>query len=224
MKELLDDSDQNENGGLFVNRNRHEAAIGYLKEAIFSERNLKFREAINDLDYHYIKENDVHVLKDIYFKIKDIALRNKILGSLMYKEIGLKQFFLDAYKKERYLDMKLKAVRGLANYATETEIDQIMEHFLKLLMKRPETTPYNYQEYEYIRSACGLPYLIKKYGYSCFEKALRQEEKQYNEMPEAFKGHYTFDEDGKLIVLRNPNEVKEMLNNFFASQNNLTND
>ena len=43
------------------------------------------------------------------------------------------------------------------------------------------------------------------------------------EMPEAFKGHYTLDEDGKLIELRNPNEVKEMLNNFFASKNSLTN-
>ncbi|MCR8632163.1 hypothetical protein [Paenibacillus radicis (ex Xue et al. 2023)] len=101
-----------------MNRNRHEAAIGYLKEAIVSERNLQFREAISDLDYHYIKENDVHVLKNIYFIIKDNALRNKILGSLMYKEIGLKQFFWDAYKKERYLDMKLKAVRGLAKSLT----------------------------------------------------------------------------------------------------------
>ncbi|MCY9656369.1 hypothetical protein P5G65_36225 [Paenibacillus chondroitinus] len=197
----------------------HETAIQYLKTSSFSERDLRFREAINDLNYHFIKTNDVQVLKDIYFKLKDITLRNIILGILMHNEIGLKQFFLDVYKKERYLDMKLKAIRGLANYTTETEIEQIMENFLKLLMKRPENTPYNYQEYEFIRSACGLPYLIKKYGYSCFEKALRQEEKQYNEMPEAFKGHYSFDEDGNLIVLRNPNEAKEMMNNFFASKN-----
>jgi hypothetical protein len=207
-----------------MKQNHHEVAIEYLKTAIFSERNLQFREAINDLDYHFIKANDVHVLKDIYFKLKDIALRNKILGCLMHNEIGLKQFFLDAYKKERYLDMKLKAIRGLANYATETEIEDIMEHFLKQLMKRPENTPYNYQEYEFIRSACGLPYLIKKYGYSCFEEALSQEEKQYNDMPEAFKGHYTVDEDGNLIELRNRDEVKEMLNSFFASKNSRTTD
>ncbi|MGQ7889775.1 hypothetical protein [Paenibacillus sp. WC2504] len=53
---------------------------------------------------------------------------------------------------------------------------------------------------------------------------MKQEEKQYNEMPEAFKGHYSFDEDGNLIELRNPNEAKEMMNNFFASKNSRTND
>jgi hypothetical protein len=205
-----------------MKQKRHEKAIEHLKIATLLERNLQFREAINNLDYHFIKPNDVQILKEIYFKLIDTALRNKILGSLMHNEFGLKQFFLDAYKIERYLDMRLKAIRGLANYATEAEMEQIVEHFLKLLMKRPENTPYNYQEYEFIRSACGLPYLIKKYGYSCFVKALIQEEKQYNEMPDAFKGHYTFDEDGNLIELRNSEEVKEMLNNFFTSKNNQT--
>ncbi|MDU0204880.1 hypothetical protein RQP52_30430 [Paenibacillus sp. PFR10] len=71
----------------------HETAIQYLKTAFFSERDLRFREAINDLNYHFIKTNDVQVLKDIYFKLKDITLRNIILGILMHNEIGLKQFF-----------------------------------------------------------------------------------------------------------------------------------
>ena len=133
----------------------------------------------------------------------------------MYSEIDLKQFFMDAYKKERYLDMKLKAIRGLANHVTESEMEKIVEHFLKLLVKRPENTPYSYHEYEFIRSACGFPYLINKYGYSCFEEALRQEEKQYNEMPDAFKGHITYDEDGNLIELREQEEVKEMMRTFF---------
>lgn len=39
-------------------------------------------------------------------------------------------------------------------------------------MKYLTTTPYNYQEYEFLRSAFGLPVLIKKYGYPYFEKAL----------------------------------------------------
>ncbi|MNU90818.1 hypothetical protein D3C71_806950 [compost metagenome] len=202
-------------------KQHHEAAIEYLETAAVSERNLQFREAINDLNYRFIKAKDAHVLKDIYFKLKDMALRNQILGCLMHlshPELGLKQFFEDAYKKERYLDMKLKAIRGLANYATESEIEPIMAHFLKLLMKRPEHTPYNYQEYEFIRSACGLPYLIKKYGYSCFEQALMQEEQQYNEMPEVFKGHHTYDEDGNFIELRSADEVQEMLNHFFAAR------
>lgn len=198
----------------------HEAAMEYLKTAAVSEGNVQFREAVNALDYRNITAEDANVLRDIYFKLKDIALRNQILGCLMHlsnPELGLKPFFQDAYKKERYLDMKLKAIRGLANYADEPEIEQTMKHFTKLLMKRPEHTPYNYQEYEFLRSACGLPYLIKKYGYACFEQALKQEEQQYNEMPDAFKGHHTYDEDGNFIVLRSAEEVQEMLNKFFSS-------
>ncbi|USB33605.1 hypothetical protein [Paenibacillus sp. YPG26] len=201
-------------------KQRHEAAMEYLKTAEVSEKSPQIREAINELDYHFIKSNEAPVLADIYFKLKDMALRNRILGCLMHvshHEPGLKPFFQDAYKKERYLDMKLKAVRGLANYAAEPEMDQIMEHFLKLLKKRPEHTPYNYQEYEYLRSASGLPYLIKRYGYSCFEKALLQVEKQYNDMPDAFKGHHTYDEEGNFIELRSADEVQKMMNRFFGN-------
>ncbi|WP_311080805.1 hypothetical protein [Paenibacillus polymyxa] len=80
-----------------------------------------------------------------------------------------------------------------------------MDHFLKILIKRPETTPYNYQEYEFLRSAFGLPLLIKKYGYPCLKKALQQVEEQYQNMPEAFRGHFTFDENGK-AVQSSPND------------------
>lgn len=114
--------------------------------------------------------------------------------------------------------MRLLAIHGLAYYASAEEIDKVMEHFLKILMKRPETTPYNYQEYEFLRSAFGLPRLIKKYGYPCFEKALQQVERQYQDMPEAFQGHFTYDEDGKAVQLRSPRETKLMIERFFASQ------
>jgi hypothetical protein len=79
-----------------VKQKRHDEAIEYLKTATLSERNLQFREAINNLDYHFIRPDDVFILKGIYLKLKDTALRNKVLGNLMHNEIGLKQFFLDA--------------------------------------------------------------------------------------------------------------------------------
>lgn len=193
--------------------------MAYLRSASLSEKDSRFRQAIEELQYPFITASDAEVLTAMYFKLKDMALRNQILGRLMHRgELGLQSFFTEAYKKERYLDMKLKAIRGLAYDATEAEMEPVVEHFLKLLEKRPEKTPYNYQEYEFIRSACGLPYLIKTYGYACFEKALRQEEKQYNDMPDAFKGHHTYDEEGNFIALRDPDEVAEMLNRFFASQ------
>lgn len=196
----------------------HEEAIAYLKNSTFSERNLEFREAINKIDYNLIRSDEVGFLESLYFKLKDVALRNKILICLSKTDNKqLEQFFRKAYKKERYLDMRLIAVRALAKYVPETEIEKNMEHFLKILIKRPENTPYNYQEYEYLRSPSGLPYLVEKYEYLSFQKALQQVTKQYEDMPSAFKGHYTFDNDDNLIQLRTPEEVSKMIQEFFAS-------
>lgn len=197
----------------------HNEAIDYLKKSPVSERNPHYREALFSVKYNQLDFEEATLLSSIYFKLKDISLRNCILMSLFYcNNFDLKKFFFDAYKKERYLDMKLAAIRGYANYATEQEVDELMNNFVKILKKRPENTPYNYQEYEFIRSACGLPFLTKKYGYSCFITALEQEEKQYSNMPDAFKGHYTFDEDGNVIKLRDTDEVKKMMDDFFASK------
>lgn len=86
---------------------------------------------------------------------------------------------------------------------------------MKILKKRAETTPCNYEEYEFLRSACGLPYLIKKFGYSCFTEVYLQEEKQYSDMPDEFKGHFTFSEDGRYIELRTSAETRAMMDSYF---------
>ncbi|GIP19734.1 hypothetical protein J22TS3_00090 [Paenibacillus sp. J22TS3] len=56
------------------------------------------------------------------------------------EDIDLKEFFLKAFKKERYLDMRLTAIRGYAKYATEKEVEKLMSKFTEILMKRPEST------------------------------------------------------------------------------------
>ncbi|WP_373233281.1 hypothetical protein [Cohnella sp.] len=197
----------------------HEESITYITTVSVRESDPKFISAISNLDFNLITKDEAGLIEALYFKLKNIALRNKILYCLIRcNELELKEFFQKAYKKERYLDMKLLAIRGLAHYASEEEIGKIMDHFIKILIKRPETTPYNYQEYELIRSAFGLPFLIKTYGYPCFETAFQQVEKQYHDMPEAFKGHYTFDEDGKAVELRSPTKAKQMMQHFFATQ------
>ncbi|SDM49251.1 hypothetical protein [Paenibacillus jilunlii] len=202
-----------------LNQQLHKESMKYLTTAPLRENNAKFISAISDIAYELLTTDEAVLIEQLYFKLKSIALRNQILyGLIRCKELELKDFFQKAYKKERYLDMKLLAIHGLAYYASEEEIDKVMDHFLKILIKRPETTPYNYQEYEFLRSAFGLPRLIKKYGYPCFEKALQQVEKQYHDMPEAFQGHYTFDEDGKAVQLRSPRETKQMIERFFALQ------
>lgn len=136
----------------------HHEAIEYLKNTPSSERNPQYREALLSANYNQLDIDEAKLIRDIYFSLKDISLRNIILMRLFHVDnFDLKQFFNDAYKKERYLDMKLRAIRGYANYATEQEVNKLMSNFVKILKKRPENTPYNYQEYEFIRSACGLP-------------------------------------------------------------------
>ena len=78
-----------------------------------------------------------------YFQIKDVAERNRILKRLLCDmPVDAKDFFLKVFKKERYLDMKLSAVRGYAAYATEEEVGALMDKMLELLKKVPQKTPY----------------------------------------------------------------------------------
>lgn len=197
----------------------HKTAMTYLSNSAVSERNAAFREAFGAVDKSLLKEEDVKVLEKIYLNLKDLSLRKQLLKYLFdNNRWNLKPFFLAAYKKERYLDMKLDAIRGYANFANESEVNKLMVGFIKILKKRPESTPYNYQEYEILRAVCGLPYLVEKYGYSSFVEAYEQEEKQYNDMPEAFKGYFTLNEAGEYVELKSPEETKRLMDDFFRAK------
>ncbi|MED3550286.1 hypothetical protein [Cytobacillus praedii] len=152
---------------------------------------------------------------ETYFNTKDIAKRNALLKQLIFDlpEDG-KDFFLKAYKKERYLDMRLTAIRGYAAFASQEEVAVLMNKLLEILKKRPESTPYNYQEYEILRSAFLMPYLLEKYPYDCFKKFNEQLEKQYDAMPEVFKGIFTCNDKGEHIQLIPPAVVRKQIENF----------
>lgn len=70
----------------------------------------------------------------------------------------MKEFFANAYKKERHLDMKIYALRGLSNFMEEKKIAKLLDKFNQTLAKRQDTTPYNYQEYELLRGKNALPF------------------------------------------------------------------
>lgn len=184
-----------------------------------NHRDSKFYNALFSLRDHVITEdNSIHIIR-IYQTTKLPEMRNKSLKLLYDKEYeSLKEFFMEAYKKERYLDMKILALRGLAQFISEEEIKSILQKFNKTLKKRPDSTPYNYQEYELLRGENSLPYLVNRYKYQCFVETLRIVEKQYHEMPDAFKGHFTVDANGEVITLRSQAESSKMMNDFFKLQ------
>ncbi|GHS86750.1 hypothetical protein FACS189487_01600 [Campylobacterota bacterium] len=178
--------------------------------------------AFNDLkENDIVNDNEIEAIINIYSKTKDLYIRNTCIKLLNNKENSmLKSFFETAYKKERYLDMKINALRGLAHHISENEIKTLLIKFSETLKKRKETTPYNYQEYELLLGKNALPYLYKRYSYKCIKETLQIVQTQYNEMPEAFKGHFTIDEDGNTIILRSAEETSKMISDFFKEQNN----
>ena len=101
----------------------------------------------------------------------------------------------------------MTAIRGYSAYVTENEIAPLMKNFFEILIKRPSQTPYNYQEYEMLRSEFSLSYLVNKYGYDCFTEVYKQLEKQYNDMPDLCKGFFTLDENGMHVSLMSNDDI-----------------
>lgn len=138
-----------------------------------------------------------------YKSIKDILKRNVVLKeAVLNLPANGKEFFLAAFKKERYLDMKLTAVRGYAEYASEEEVSLLMAKMLEMLVKRGQTTPNDYQEYEPMRSPFLMSYLLNRYNYQCFRVFAEQLDKQYTAMDDEWKGIFTLNECGELVQLR----------------------
>lgn len=156
-------------------------------------------------------------LMESYFHEKEVSKRYEMLKQLLLDTpADAKDFFLKAFKKEHYLDIKLSAVRGYAVYSTEEEVSALMRKLLELLKKRPEKTPYNYTEYEPMRSVFLMPYLLEHYSYECFRVFNSQLEKQYNDMPNCFKGIFTLDELGNVYSIRDKEEVEKSWQDFWG--------
>ncbi|WP_228448087.1 MULTISPECIES: hypothetical protein [unclassified Chryseobacterium] len=179
------------------------------------ERHPDYKKALFDLNSKNITaENSNHLVR-IYTTTKEISYRNKILKLLYdHKYPELHSFFEMACKKERYLDMKVYALRGWAQFAEEKEIGKLVDKMKTSLAKREVTTPYNYQEYELLRGKNALPFLVEKYNYPSFRELLAQVNEQYERMPDAFKGHITTDESGEIVILRAPGESSKMIRDF----------
>ena len=114
-----------------------------------------------------------------------------LLLNITALNFDLKQFYFDALKRCRQLWLKMFYIRGYAFYATEEELYPVMKKFRELLEKN-----HDYIDYEYILSEAGLPYFVKKYGYSCFEDTLETAKNEYRKIDPLLRGYFTM--NGKL--------------------------
>ena len=187
-----------------------------LKSESANHRNHEFYTTFMNLNSNAVAEMTSGYVERVYQTTKLSELRNKSLKLLYDKSFAhLEDFFLAAYKRERYLDMKILALRGLAQFASEETIESLLAKFNATLKKHPDKTPYNYQEYELLKGQNALPYLAKKYRYSCFAETLEIVNNQYVTMPNAFKGHFTVNSNGETVRLRTPEKTAKMIDEFF---------
>lgn len=177
------------------------------------------RDALFALKPAQVDEGAAGYLVALYTGSKQLDVRRQVLRLLYDCDFqALDEFFAQAYRKERYLDMKVYALRGLARRSEEKQLQRVLEGFRQTLAKRQQSTPYNYQEYELLRGRNALPYLVERYGYACLRETLEQVNRQYDAMPEAFKGHFTVDDDGTVVTLREPGASSALIRQFFACQ------
>ncbi|MBD9656183.1 MULTISPECIES: hypothetical protein [unclassified Pseudomonas] len=177
------------------------------------------RDALFALKPAQVDERAAGYLVALYTGSKQLDVRRQVLRLLYDCDFqALDEFFTQAYRKERYLDMKVYALRGLARRSEEKQLQRLLEGFRQTLAKRQQSTPYNYQEYELLRGRNALPYLVERYGYACLRETLEQVNRQYDAMPEAFKGHFTVDDDGTVVTLREPGASSALIRQFFACQ------
>lgn len=164
-------------------------------------RDPAYRAALMGLTSDALPEANEDLIR-IYRSTKDLSYRFKILRVLAdCDEPSLQKFFADAYARERHLDMKLTALRGLAQFVTEAEIDKRLIGFRATLKNIERSTPLNFAGYEMLRSRDCLPYLVDRYGYASLNQTLAQVQEQYDRMPDAVKGLLGDDEAGNLVLL-----------------------
>ena len=128
------------------------------------------------------------------------------------KAFDLKEFYFENLKKCRRLAMKIFYIRGYAIYASEEELNPVMEKFRKNLEKN-----HDYIDYNDILSVAGLPYLVDVYGYDCFCKAYQKAQEEVQRISPLLLGGFTRDSRLRRVILRSPAETMRREKEFLAS-------
>lgn len=127
----------------------------------------------------------------------------------------LKAFYFENFKKCRILAMKIFYIRGYAIYASEEELNPIMEKFRKNLEKN-----HDYINYNYILSVAGLPYLVNTYAYDCFVKSLEKAHEEHEQIDPLLRGFFTLNDNLEQVNLLSAEEIQKRMNLFLEKRKN----
>ncbi len=118
------------------------------------------------------------------------------------KAFDLKGFYFENLKKCRRLALKIFYIRGYAIYASEDELEPVMEKFCKSLDKN-----HDYIDYNYLLSVAGIPYLVDTYKYDCFVRTLEKAEKEHERIDPLLRGYFTLNKNLEQVDLLSIEEV-----------------
>ena len=127
----------------------------------------------------------------------------------------LKAFFLENLKKSRRLSVKLFSIRGYAMYATEAELNPVMDRFCAAMEKI-----HDYNDFIDILSVAGLPYLVETYGYPCFVKGLETAKREYEKIDPLLRGYFTLNENLEQVSLLPAAERRKRMEAYLEKQRN----
>ena len=131
------------------------------------------------------------------------------------KAFDLKEFYYENLKKCRRLAMKIFYIRGYAIYASEEELNPVMEKFRKNLEKN-----HDYIDYNYVLSVAGIPYLADTYGYDCFVKTLEKAEEEHQRIDPLLRGYFTLNTNLEQVNLLSIEEVRQCSERFLEKCQN----
>ena len=125
------------------------------------------------------------------------------------KAFDLKDFYFENAQKCRRLAMKIFYICGYAIYASEEELNPVMEKFCRNLEKN-----HDYIDYNYILSVAGLPYLMDLYKYDCFAQALKKAEEEHEKIDPLLRGYFTLNSNMEQVNLLTVEEVQKRSKQF----------
>ena len=111
--------------------------------------------------------------------------------------------------------MKIFYIRGYAIYASEEELNPVMEKFRKSLDKN-----HDYIDYSYLLSVAGIPCLVDTYGYDCFVKTLEKAKEEYRRISPLLRGYFTLNTNLEQVNLLSIEEIRRRLERFLEKYQN----
>lgn len=128
-------------------------------------------------------------------------------------EFDLKDYLYDHLKKSRRPWLRLFYIRAYAVYATESELESVICKFEDMMRKY-----HDYQDFSQILSEAGLPYLVRKYNYPCFKRALATAIQEYAQINACLRGLFTLNEDGDLFSVLSSDEIHQRFQRYLEEK------